>query len=173
VRTLLVILFLLAGLVIGMIYFMPLATILKLSGAEARGLSWTSVDGTLSGGQIRGLRAGTDLLGDGDLKLRPATLLRLGVEYDYTWSGPAGSGNGRAAVFPGGTIEVRNYNIRFDFASLDGLALWIRQSGGEARISGPLIRFRNGQCDRAEGGSTSDALTRNEIAAAFGQAGQR
>jgi hypothetical protein len=161
-RHLFVIVCLVAGLAIGLVLFMPLAAILKLSGAQARGLSWTSVEGTLSGGEIRGLRAGTQLLGDGALKLRPATLLRFGAGYAFSWSGPAGSGTGRAAVFPDGTIELQDYTFRLDLAALDGLALWIRQSGGEARLSGPLIRLSNGRCDKAEGVITSDALTRNE-----------
>lgn len=81
---------LIAGFVIGLIVFAPLSFILKTTGAADRGLSWTSVDGTLAGGRITGLRAGQDLLGDASLKLNPASLLGLGIEYNFDWSGPSG-----------------------------------------------------------------------------------
>lgn len=161
-RRILLLLIMIIGLLIGLMVFMPLASVLKLAGAEQRGLSWTAVDGTLMGGDVRGLRAGDDLLGDAAVTLQPGTLLRLGVEYAFDWSGPAGSGRGKAAVFPGGDVEISDYDIRFNFASLEGLALWIRQSGGEAGLTGPMIRFKDGICDRAEGRTWSDALTRNE-----------
>lgn len=157
----LLLLFLIIGLAAGLVIFMPLATILKLVGAEERGLSWTAVDGTLMGGSIRSLRAGDDLLGDATVQLQPATLLRLGVEYEFDWSGPAGAGRGKAAAFSGGAVEISDYDIRFNFASMEGLATWIRQSGGEARLAGPMIRFKDGTCDYAEGLSWSDAMSRN------------
>ncbi|WP_213271836.1 type II secretion system protein N [Hyphomonas sp.] len=152
---------LIAGFVIGLIVFAPLSFILKTTGAADRGLSWTSVDGTLAGGRITGLRAGQDLLGDASLKLNPASLLGLGIEYNFDWSGPSGEGRGRAGAFASGTMELRDFDIELDFAALDGAAAWIRQSGGKARLTGDLIRFRKGTCDTATGQTWSDVLDKN------------
>lgn len=156
-------LILVVGFFVGLIAFAPLGFILKTAGAEKRGLSWTSVEGTLAGGRITGLKAGEDLLGDARLKLNPASLLGLGVEYDFDWNGPSGNGSGKAATFVSGATELRNFNIELDFAALDGAAAWIRQSGGKARISGDIIRFRKGACDKAAGESWSDALSKNSM----------
>lgn len=154
---------LIAGFVIGLIVFAPLSFILKTTGAADRGLSWTSVDGTLAGGKITGLRAGQDLLGDASLKLNPASLLGLGIEYTFDWSGPSGEGTGRAGAFASGAIELHDFDIQLDFAALDGAAAWIRQSGGKARITGDLIRFRKGACDKATGQTWSDVLNKNSV----------
>ena len=157
----LLVLILLAGFLIGLVAFAPLGFILKTAGAEARGLSWTSVEGTLSGGTITGLKAGSDLLGDASLKLNPGALLGLGIEYDFNWAGPSGKGTGKVGAFASGAAELRDFNVELDFAALDGVAAWIRQSGGKARITGEVIRFRNGACDTASGQTWSDALSRN------------
>lgn len=150
-----------AGFAIGLVAFAPLGFVMKAAGADDRGLSWTSAEGTLMGGEITGLRAGPDLLGDASVKLVPMSLLALGVEYRLDWSGPAGKGTGSAAAFANGTTQLRNFNIELDFSALDGLAMWIRQSGGKARLSGDLIRFRKGACDLARGETWSDALGKN------------
>lgn len=160
---LLLLLILIAGFLIGIVAFAPLNFILKTSGAEARGLSWTSAEGTLSGGKITGLKAGGDLLGDASLKLNPASLMGLGLEYDFDWNGPSGRGNGKAAAYASGTTELRDFDIEIDFASLEGVAAWIRQSGGRARLTGEVIRFKNRSCDEARGQTWSDALGRNSI----------
>lgn len=157
----LLLLVLIAGFVIGVVAFAPLSFILKTSGAEARGLSWTSAEGTLMGGRITGLRAGQDVLGDATLKLNPASLLALGIEYDFDWSGPSGNGTGKAAAYATGTTEFRDFNIELNFAALEGVAAWIRQSGGKARLTGNIIRFRKGACDKASGQAWSDALGKN------------
>ncbi|ABI76857.1 general secretion pathway protein N [Hyphomonas neptunium ATCC 15444] len=157
----LLLLVLIAGFVIGVVAFAPLSFILKTSGAEARGLSWTSAEGTLMGGRITGLRAGQDVLGDATLKLNPVSLLALGIEYDFDWAGPSGKGTGKAAAYATGTTELRDFNIELDFAALDGVAAWIRQSGGKARLTGDIIRFRKGACDKANGQAWSDALGKN------------
>ena len=154
---------LIAGFIIGIVAFAPLSFILKTAGAEARGLSWTSVEGTLSGGKITGLRAGQDLLGDASLKLNPASLLALGIEYDFDWSGPSGQGTGKAGAYASGTTELKDFNIVIEFAALDGVATWIRQSGGKARLTGETIRFKNGACEAASGQTWSDALGKNSI----------
>ena len=160
---LLLLLTLAAGFVIGLIAFAPLSFILKTTGAAERGLSWTSVDGTLSGGKVTGLKAGQDLLGDANLKLNPASLLGLGIEYDFSWSGPAGQGTGRAGAFASGAIELRDFEIELDFSALDGAAAWIRQSGGTARLTGDLVRFHKGACDKANGQAWSDVLSKNSV----------
>jgi general secretion pathway protein N len=157
----LLLLLLIAGFAIGLIVFAPLSFILKTTGAADRGLSWTSVDGTLAGGKITGLRAGQDLLGDASLKLNPASLLGLGIEYNFDWSGPSGEGTGRAGAFASGAMELRDFDIELDFAALDGAAAWVRQSGGKARLTGDLIRFRKGTCDTATGQTWSDVLDKN------------
>lgn len=154
---------LIVGFLAGLVAFAPLGVILKMAGAEDRGLSWTSAEGTLAGGRITGLKAGQDVLGDARLKLNPASLLSLGVEYDFDWTGPAGKGTGRAAAFATGNTELRDFNIELDFSSLDGVAAWIRQSGGKARLTGEVIRFRQGACDKASGQSWSDALAKNSV----------
>lgn len=154
-------LILLAGFLAGLVVFMPLDTALRMAGADKRGLSWTSADGSLIGGRITGMKAGEEILGDGSVKLNPTTLLRLGIEYDFDWIGPVGRGQGKAAAFAGGAFELSDYIIEFDLKSLEGLALWARQSGGLARLSGQTIRFRDGRCDVARGRTWSDALSRN------------
>lgn len=154
-------LLLIIGFVIGMVAFAPLSFVLKTAGAEDRGFSWTSVEGTLSGGSITGLKVGQELLGDARLKLNPAALLALGIEYEFDWTGPAGRGNGSVATFVTGANELRDFDIELDFSALDGAAAWIRQSGGKARLDGKIIRFRKGRCDAADGRTWSDALTRN------------
>lgn len=159
----LLLLILIAGFLGGLIAFAPLSFILKTAGAEERGLSWTSAEGTLAGGKITGLKAGQDLLGDASLKLNPASLLGLGVEYDFDWNGPSGQGTGKAAAFASGATELRNFSIELDFAALDGAAAWIRQSGGKARLSGDIIRFRKGACEKATGQTWSDALSKNSM----------
>ena len=159
----LLLLVLIAGFLIGLIAFAPLSFILKTTGAADRGLSWTSVDGTLAGGRITGLKAGPDLLGDASLKLNPASLLGLGLEYDFDWRGPSGQGTGRAAAFASGAIELRDFDIELDFSALEGAATWIRQSGGKARLSGNLIRFHKGACDKANGETWSDVLSKNSV----------
>ncbi|WP_035596096.1 MULTISPECIES: type II secretion system protein N [Hyphomonas] len=157
----LLLLVLIIGFLAGLVAFAPLSFILKTAGAEERGLSWTSAEGTLAGGKITGLKAGQDLLGDASLKLNPASLLALGVEYDFDWTGPSGKGTGKAGAYASGNTELRDFNIELDFAALDGVAAWIRQSGGKARLSGDIIRFNNGACDKASGQSWSDALGKN------------
>lgn len=157
----LLLLLLIVGFIIGLVAFAPLSFILKTAGANDRGFSWTSVEGTLSGGSITGLKAGPDLLGDARLKLKPASLLALGIEYEFDWAGPAGHGDGSVATFATGTTELRNFAIELDFSALDGAAAWIRQSGGKARLDGDIIRFRKGRCETANGRAWSDALTRN------------
>lgn len=159
----LLLLVLLAGFIAGLIVFAPLSVILKASGAESRGLSWTSVEGTLSGGKITGLKAGSDLLGDATLKLNPASLLKLGVEYDFNWTGPSGRGTGKASAFASGAAQLRDFQMELDFAALEGAAAWLRQSGGKARLNGTLVRFRKGACEKADGQSWSDALSRNSV----------
>lgn len=159
----LLLLVLILGFLAGLVAFAPLSVILKMTGAEDRGLSWTSVEGTLAGGSVTGLMAGEDVLGDARLKLNPASLLALGVDYDFEWTGPSGQGTGRAAVFATGSTELRDFNIELDFAALDGAAAWIRQSGGKARLKGEIIRFRKGGCDKASGQSWSDALGKNSV----------
>lgn len=159
----LLLLVLIVGFLAGLVAFAPLSFILKTAGAEERGLSWTSAEGTLAGGKITGLKAGNDLLGDASLKLNPASLLALGIEYDFDWTGPSGRGTGKAAAFASGSTELRDFNIELDFAALEGAAAWIRQSGGKARLTGDIIRFRNGACDKASGQSWSDALGKNSL----------
>lgn len=159
----LLLILLLAGFVIGIVAFAPLSFILKTAGAEARGVSWTSVEGTLAGGKITGLKVGQDVLGDASLKLNPASLLGLGAEYDFDWSGPAGKGTGKAGVYASGTTELHDFNIELDFSALDGVATWIRQSGGKARLTGDTIRFKNGACVTAIGQTWSDALGKNAL----------
>lgn len=154
---------LIVGFIIGIVAFAPLSFILKTAGAEARGLSWTSAEGTLTGGKITGLKAGPDLLGDASLKLNPASLLGLGVEYDFDWTGPSGRGTGKAAAYASGATELRDFNIELDFSALEGVAAWIRQSGGRARLTGDKIRFKKGACDKASGQTWSDALGRNSV----------
>lgn len=157
----LLLLVLIIGFLAGLVAFAPLSVILKMTGAEERGLSWTAADGTLTGGKITGLKAGQDILGDASLKLNPAALLALGVEYDFEWTGPSGNGTGKAAAFATGSTELRDFDIELDFSALDGVAAWIRQSGGKARLTGQIIRFRQGACDKASGQSWSDALGKN------------
>lgn len=157
----LLLILLLAGFLVGIVAFAPLSFVLKASGAEARGLSWSSVEGTLSGGRINGLRAGSDLLGDAGVKLNPSALLALGVEYDFDWTGPSGRGTGKAGVSAGGGVHLKDFQIELDFAALDGAAAWIRQSGGKVRLSGDVVRFQNGACAEASGQSWSDALGKN------------
>lgn len=159
----LLLLLLFAGFIVGLVAFAPLSFILKTAGAEERGLSWTSVEGTLTGGKITGLKAGPDLLGDASLKLNPASLLGLGIEYDFDWTGPSGKGTGKASAFASGATQLRDFNIELDFAALDGAAAWIRQSGGTMRLNGTLVRFRKGVCEKADGQSWSDALGRNSV----------
>ncbi|MBY9067694.1 type II secretion system protein N [Hyphomonas sp. WL0036] len=157
----LLIIFLVIGFVVGLAAFAPLSFILKASGAQERGLSWTSVEGTILGGKVTGLKAGDDFLGDASLKFDPSALLGLGIAYDFDWAGPAGKGTGKAAAFASGSTELKDYNLELDFAALDGVAAWIRQSGGNARLSGDMIRFRKGACDKASGQAWSDALEKN------------
>lgn len=153
---------LLAGLLGSAAAVMPLATVLELAGLPAGSLSWASAEGTLISGKLHRLRREGILIGDLEMSLRPASLGRLALEYELDWQGPAGAGSGRLEARPGGEIVLRDLNIDLSLERLEGLAIWIRQSGARARIQADLIRFSHGACLEASGDAWSDALSRNE-----------
>lgn len=150
------------GFLVGLVAFAPIGLVLKMSGAEARGVSWISAKGTLSGGEITGLRAGADRIGDARVSLKPAALIAGRLEYHFDWTGPAGTGSGRAAASANGTAELRDYRFDLSVSEFSALPLWLRSSGGRIELNGPLIRLRKGDCDLAQGTTWSDALERNE-----------
>lgn len=150
------------GFVLGLAAFAPLGLVLKLSGAEGRGISWTSAKGSLSGGEISGLRAGADRIGDAKVSLKPAALLGGRLEYAFDWTGPAGTGSGRAAASLTGATELRDFAFDLAVSEFGAFPVWLRRSGGRAQLNGDVIRLRNGECDEARGTSWSDALERNE-----------
>ncbi len=153
---------LVVGFTVGLGAFAPLGMVMKFSGAQARGISWISAEGSLAGGRITGLRSGADLIGDARMTLRPAALLAARLEYDFEWTGPAGTGSGRASASASGITEVRDFIFDLNFAELGGLPVWMRRSGGRAQVRGDIIRLRRGACDSARGTTWSDALVRNE-----------
>ncbi|MFN4023656.1 MAG: type II secretion system protein N [Hyphomonas sp.] len=155
-------LILLIGFILGLAAFAPLGLVLKLSGAEARGINWTSAQGTLSGGEITGLRAGPDKIGDARVRLKPAALLAGRLEYDFDWAGPAGTGSGRAAASATGATELRDFAFDLAVSEFGAFPIWLRRSGGRAQLNGDIIRLRNGECEEARGTTWSDALERNE-----------
>jgi Type II secretion system (T2SS), protein N len=150
-----------AGFVGGLIAFAPLSTALSASGATARGLGWSSAEGTVLSGTVRGLTLNGKAYGDADLAFAPGGLLSAALQYTVDWAGPQGSGQGKLAVGPGGRVSLRDYTLSLDLAQLDQAALWIRQSGGRVDLTGAALRFGPEGCIAAEGMARSDVLERN------------
>lgn len=150
-----------AGFVGGLVAFAPLSAALTASGAAARGLGWSSAEGTVLSGAVRGLTLNGKTYGDADLAFAPGGLLSANLQYTVDWTGPQGSGRGKVALGPGGSVSLRDYTLSLDLAQLDQAALWIRQSGGRVDLTGAALRFGREGCAAAEGMARSDVLERN------------
>ena len=150
----------LASLVVALFAFMPIGSILKLAGAEARGLTWEQASGTLRQGQLTGLRLNDESLGSARLKLEPAAFMSGGISYAANWEGPAGRGTGTIGAYPGNRIVFSDLRAEFDLTALRGMANWVRQTGGMVRIRTDKVTFRDGRCESAMGTAWSDALVR-------------
>jgi len=151
-----------AGFLAGLIVFAPLSAALTASGAAARGLGWSSAEGTVLSGTVRGLTLNGRAYGDADLAFAPGGLLSANLQYSVDWTGPQGSGRGKVALGPGGRVALRDYTLSLDLAQLDQAALWIRQSGGRVDLTGAALRFGPEGCLTAEGIARSDVLERNQ-----------
>ncbi|WP_291203567.1 type II secretion system protein N [Hyphomonas sp.] len=150
-----------AGFVGGLIVFAPLSAALTASGAGARGLGWSSAEGTVLSGTVRGLTLDAKPYGNAELDFSPGGLLSANLQYTVDWAGPQGSGQGKVALGPGGHISLRDYTLSLDLGQLDQAALWIRQSGGRVDLTGAALRFGPAGCVTAEGMARSDVLERN------------
>lgn len=150
-----------AGFIGGGVAFAPLSAALSLTGAAASGFGWASAEGTVLSGKVRGLTFGGSPYGDAALDFSPSGLLSANIQYTVDWHGPQGSGSGKVAFAPGPTVSLRDYTVSIDLAELEQAALWIRQSGGRADLTGDLLRFGPAGCLRAEGMARSDVLERN------------
>lgn len=150
-----------AGFLGGLVFFAPLSAALSASGVGARGLGWSGADGTILSGKLRGLTLNGQAYGDAKLDFAPGGLLSGTLQYTVDWEGPQGNGRGKVALGPGSRITLRDYTLSLDLARLDQAALWIRQSGGRADLTGAVLRFGPAGCLRAEGVARSDVLERN------------
>lgn len=145
----------------GLVAFAPLSAALAASGAAARGLGWTSAEGTVLSATVRGLTLGGADYGNADLDFAPGGLLSANLQYTVNWTGPQGNGQGKVALGPGSRLSLRDYTLSLDLAQLDQAALWVRESGGRVDLTGAALRFGPKGCLGAEGIARSDVLERN------------
>lgn len=116
---------LLVGLAIGAAAFAPLATVLKFSGANERGLSWASANGSVLSGSLEGVSVRGKPLGSAKLKLAPMAILGGRLQYAVDWTGEAGRGTGQVAAGSGGSVSVREFDLDLDLLKLETAARWI------------------------------------------------
>jgi Type II secretion system (T2SS), protein N len=148
--------------------FIPLGTALKMSGAEAQGLSWTTAKGSVLSGRLEGLAFKTREYGAADVKLVPAALADRSLAYAVDWQGPSGTGTGKVSLMADKSIALENYVIDLDMVPFAKSAKWIERSGGRLELIGSRIRFLDGACVEALGTATSDVLDRNRDALGTG-----
>lgn len=156
------ILLLCTGFIAGLVLFVPMSVVLRLSGAEAAGLSWTHASGTLAGGNIRNLSLSGRPVGNVVLSFRPSALLSLSIAYDAVWRGTEGSGTGRIEAGPGNRLILKDFDLEIQVTGIEGLPDWIRDAGGSARVSGSVLQFDVGACTQAEARASSDILRQHE-----------
>jgi general secretion pathway protein N len=145
------------ALIITLALTAPLGFVLRHAGTERLDLEWDSASGSLLSGSISGLRIAGEPLGDAELNLEPAGLLRGRLQYRVSLDGPSGRGNGQLA-FAGSTLEARDLRVEVNLSSLRDAPVWLRQSTGSLRLRADLIRFEDRRCTNASGTSWSDAL---------------
>lgn len=159
-RTIFLCILFLVALAISLLVLMPIGTVLKITGAQARGLSWEQASGTLRDGQLTGVQLHEEVIGSARLKLDPSSILAGGIRYAASWDGPSGKGSGTIGVFTGDRVVFNDLRLELNVTALKGMANWVRQTGGTIRIRSEEIVFRSGACEAASGTAWSDALVR-------------
>lgn len=167
IRTLIVILLLIAALVVGAA-FVPLEALLNSTGARDQGVNWTSAKGSVFSGRVEGLTVKGTQYGTADLRLVPAALPQRKITYDVDWTGPNGIGTSKVTMAASNQIELTDYAIDLDLATFANSARWIERSGGRVKLEGSLMRFTDGKCAEVDGKASSDVLERNREALGAG-----
>lgn len=160
IRFLLGIVLLIGVLAVG-VFFVPIATALKYSGAAGNGVEWTEAKGSIMSGRLEGLKIKGTEYGDVDLKLDLPAVFTGAPRYAVDWAGKAGKGTGNVSVASGTVITLEDYAIDLDLLAFETAARWIQQSGGRVKLDGSAIRFQGNECLEAQGVATSDVLDRN------------
>jgi len=128
---------------LALLIFLPLRLVLGWAGA---GLTAREVSGSAWAGSLKEARAGPAVLGDLDARLAPVPLLlgRARLEVERPSAAPDRlvaafdlSRNRRSAESVTGTVPVESRFGPLPIASFD--------------LTDVTVRFRDGQCDRAEG----------------------
>lgn len=138
---------------------LPLAPILGLAGLEGRGLGYERAAGTVWRGEIAGLRAGPERLGDLRLALEPEELLRGRIAMRLEASG-ALNGRGVAELALGRSPAIRDALVSVGMADLGALHPELKDRGGA--FVAEIVRAEtdaSGACRFAEGRARTDVLT--------------
>ena len=167
IRTLIVVLVLIAALFIGTA-FVPLEAVLNATGARDQGVNWTSAKGSVYSGRVEGLTVKGTEYGTADLRLVPAAIAQRKVTYDVDWTGPNGIGTSKVTMAGANQVELTDYVIDLDLAAFAKSARWIEKSGGRLKLEGALLRFTDGKCADVSGKASSDVLERNRDALGAG-----
>lgn len=167
IRTLIVILILIAALFIGTA-FVSLETVLNATGARDQGVNWTSAKGSVYSGRVEGLTVRGTQYGTADLRLVPAAIAQRKITYEVDWTGPNGIGTSKVTMAGANQIELTDYVIDLDLAAFARSARWIEKSGGRVKLEGTLLRFTDGKCAEVSGKASSDVLERNREALGAG-----
>ncbi|MEO0817237.1 MAG: type II secretion system protein N [Pseudomonadota bacterium] len=149
------------------VWTVPLGFIIDRAGVAGQGVTWGQVQGTAWSGRVSNVAFGRQLVGDIDLKLRPAGLLTGTLAYDLSLSGPVAAGT--AKVYAGGDrigIEDADLSARVD--QLIGLNASVRQAGGIVRLRGISLEVdRALNCLSASGGLWTEVLA--NLGAEYGE----
>ncbi|MEO0882946.1 MAG: type II secretion system protein N [Pseudomonadota bacterium] len=147
---------------------MPLGFVLDRTPAKQLGVDWAQVSGTVFSGQIFGMTAGAQQIGDMTLKLSPMALVSGRVRYRIAWNGVPGSGSADLAVGRD-ALAVSDLNAVIDIEPLVGLDNEVRRIGGSASIRSGEVQFARNACVQASGQIATNVLAR--AAASYGQSG--
>ncbi|MEM6411986.1 MAG: type II secretion system protein N [Pseudomonadota bacterium] len=155
-------------LFVTLIATMPLGFVLDRAPMQRLGVRWSGTSGTIYSGQINGVVAGAQSIGDIAIRLDPMDLVNRKISYFVEWTGVPGSGTAGVSVGRD-SVAISDLNASIDIEPLVGLAGELRRIGGTASIRSGEVLFVRDVCVEASGQVTTNVLGR--AAASYGQTG--
>ncbi|MAT36270.1 MAG: hypothetical protein CMK06_14200 [Ponticaulis sp.] len=123
---------------------------------------YSSAEGTVWRGEVRGIRYGAQAVGDARISTRALALLTGSLTSEFELSGNAVTGRGVMSLTPGGRLSLKDVRMAGTTRELISIQSEIRELNGEFRLDIVDAVIRDRECMKAEGRIWTNLLTRME-----------
>lgn len=146
----------LAAFAASLIWYLPMSTALRFSGAAGQGIAWSQALGRAVDGELVGVAWRNWTIGHVSLRADWAALLQARAPLQADWSGPSSDGLAHVALRPGGArLEGLDARVRLPARRLAGLS--VEMPASSLRLQEGRFLLSDGGCQSGEAQAQSDA----------------